>query len=261
MQPDWEYVKKTTLWHYEELLKKLKFVTAYPVIWSAYNHDMPRAADFARCLFPDQNITTGEYPSRILETIMHLELAGVRDWGDLLERAASREDCSAFVAENKLIFEEFIDLLNYLLRWGFPFETASREILDPSDPQAMAYYEVLKRHKLMTSFDILEQGHAPEGRRVLAEQTSLPLDFVNVLTHRADIVRLPYVRRKTLLPVCGAGYDTLAKIAAADIEKMQSDMDAYFRRTRGKSWENYRAVIDLKGMIAWARALPVIMEG
>ena len=75
------------------------------------------------------------------------------------------------------------------------------------------------------------------------------------------MVRLPYVRRKTLLPVCGAGYDTLAKIAAADPARMEADMDAYFRGMRGKSWENYQAVIDLKGMVAWARALPVIMEG
>ena len=30
MQPDWEYVKRTTLWHYEDLLKKLNFVTGLP---------------------------------------------------------------------------------------------------------------------------------------------------------------------------------------------------------------------------------------
>ena len=261
MQPEWDYVKKTTLWHYEELLKKLRIVTAYPVIWSAYNHDMPRAADFARRLFPDHDMAAGEYPARILDTILHLERAGIRDWGDLLERAATREDCSAFVAENAILFQEFIDVLHYLLRWALPFQTASRQILDPSDPQEMACYHVLKRHQLMTSFDILEQGHTAEGRRLVAEQTGLPLDFVKVLAQRADIVRLPYVRRKTLLPVCGAGYDTLAGIAAADVEKMVSSMDAYFRRTEGKSWENYQAVIDLKGMVARARALPEIMEG
>ena len=54
MQPNWDYVKKTTLWHYEDLIKKLKAVAAYPVIWHAYNHDMTQADTFARRLFPDK---------------------------------------------------------------------------------------------------------------------------------------------------------------------------------------------------------------
>ena len=69
MQPDWDYVKKTTLWHYEDLLKKLNYVTAYPVIWRAYNHDMAQAAAYARRLFPDNNIAAAEYPALIIDTM------------------------------------------------------------------------------------------------------------------------------------------------------------------------------------------------
>lgn len=260
MQPDWEYVKKTTLWHYEDLLKKLSFVTGYPVLWRAYNHDMSRAADFARRLFPGSNIAVGDYPALVIATIGCLERSGISSWGDLLEMVATREDCAAFIADNNLEFEELMDVLNYLLRWGFPFQTASRELLDHDNPQEMGFYEKLKCHRLMYTFDILEQGHTAQGRRDLAEHTGLLPDFVTGLAHRADIARLPYVRRKTLLPLCGAGYDTLARIAAADPSRMEADLDTYFRRTQGKSWKNYQAVIDLKGMAAWARTLPVILE-
>ena len=108
-------------------------------------------------------LAAGEYPAHvILETIMPWNLPVCADWGDLLVRVATREDCTAFIADNNLEFEEFIDVLHYLLRWGFPFQTASRELLDHDDPQEMASYEVLKRHKLMTSFDILEQGYTTE---------------------------------------------------------------------------------------------------
>ena len=51
----------------------------------------------------------------------------------------------------------------------------------------------------------------------MVERTGYRSDFVTSLAHRADIARLPYVRRKTILPLCGAGYDTLAKIAAAEL--------------------------------------------
>jgi len=83
---------------------------------------------------------------------------------------------------------------------------------------------------------------------------------VNSLAHRADIARLPYVRRKTILPLCGAGYDTLAKIASADLDQMETDLESYFGRMQGKSWENYKAVIVVKILVTCARALPVIME-
>ena len=260
MKPNWDYVKKTTLWHYEDLIKKLSVVMAYPVIWRAYNHDMTQAAAFARRLFPDKNIKPWEFPAYLLSSFEHLKHAGISNWGNLFSKVSTRAECAAFVTEHNLNFEEFIDVLNYLLRWAFPFLTSSRELLEHESPQEMSYYDVLKKHKLMNSFDILEQGRTLAGRRALAKHTGLPLDFVAALAHRADIARLPYVRRKTILPVCGAGYDTLAKIAAADLHQMESDMDVYFQRTQDKPWKNYKAVIVLKGLVTGAQALPVIME-
>jgi hypothetical protein len=261
MQPNWDYVKKTTLWHYEDLIKKLKAVTAYPVIWQAYNQDMDRAAAFARGLFPDKNIEAGECPGGLLSMFERLKTAGISDWGDLLKKVPTRDECAAFVGENQLDFEEFINVLNYLLRWGFPFQTASRELLDQEILREMGFYAALKEHKLMNSFDILERGRTKAGGDALAKLTGLPLDLVTSLAHRADIARLPYVRRKTILPVCGAGYDTLAKIAAADMAQMEYAMETYFRRTQGKPWENYKAVIVLKLLVTCAKALPVIMDG
>jgi len=68
------------------------------------------------------------------------------------------------------------------------------------------------------------------------------------------------VRRKTIIPVCGAGYDTLKKIAAANLAQMETDLNAYVQRTRSKSWDNFKSVIILRGLVVGARALPVIIE-
>lgn len=251
MQPNWDYVKQITLWQYEDLIKKLEVIQAYPVLWQAYNYDMTQAAVFAQRLCPDRNFNT------IFE---RLKSAGINDWGDLLSRISTRAGCVTFVAEHHLNFEELVDLLQYLLRWAFPFETASRELLAHDDPQEMAYYGVLKMHQLKNSYDILQQGHTLAGRQALMERTGLPFDVVMCLVHRADIARLPFVRRKTILPVCGAGYDSLAKIAAADPAQMETDLDLYFRRTRGRPWENYKSVILVQGLVAGALVLPVIVQ-
>ena len=261
MQSNWDYVKKTTLWQYEELIKKLNAVTNYPAIWQAYNHDMPQAVAFARRLFAGSDLEAGEYPASIIRTIERLNAAGITNWGSVLAKIGDRAGCIGFITEHGLNFEEFIDVLNYLLRWGLPFQTATRELLLHDSLQEMTYYEVLKRHKFMNSFDLLEQGHSSAARRRMAELTSLPLGFITTVVHRADIARLPYVRRKTILAVCGAGYDSLAKIAAASIPQMEADMDSFFMRTQGKPWENYRSVIILKGLVTGAQALPVIVEG
>lgn len=260
LQPNWDYVKKTTLWHYDDLIIKLNFVRAYSVIWQAYNHDMNRAADFAQSLFPNKNIAAGEFPASVLHTFEHLKSIGISSWGNLLSKVTTKAECLEFLTTHKLDFKEFIDLLNYLLRWTFPFQTASRELLAHESPQEMSCYKILKQHKLMNSFDILEQGRTKTGRSALTKLTGLPQEFTNSLVHRADIARLPYVRRKTILPVCGAGYDTLAKIAAADLAQMETDMDAYFQRTQNKPGKNYKAVIVLKGLVTGAQALPVIIE-
>ncbi len=260
MDYPWDEVKKITLWQYEELIVKLNTVLAYPLIRQAYDHSMPQAMAFSRALFSDRDIAGGEFPAPILATFERLQSAGVCCWTDLLAKVATREALTGFIEQQRLAFEEVIQVLNYLLRWALPFYTASRELLDHADAQEMAYYAILKQHRIMCSFDLLEQGRTGADRQVLAQQTGLPKEFVSSLVQRADIARLPYVRRKTILPVCGAGYDSLAKIAAADLSKMEQDMEAYFQRTQGKSFADYKSVIILQGLITWARALPEILR-
>lgn len=260
MDFNWDHVKKITLWSFEDLIKKLTVLANYPIIWQAYNHNMTQAAEFARCLFTETGIGEGEFHASLLSLLDRLGAIGIHDWGHLLAGIHSRVECDAFIRQYNLDFEEFIELLNYLLRWAFPFETASRELLDLENPLEMTYYPILKEYKLRNSFDILEQGRSSPGRRLLVDQTGIPLDFVTRLVHRADIARLPYTRRKTILPLCAAGYDTLKKIVSANPAQMDSDMASSFARIQGKSWQDYKSVIVLKHLVTCARALPVIID-
>jgi hypothetical protein len=259
MDYPWDEVKKITLWYYEELIVKLNAVLAYPLIRQAYDHSMPQAVEFGRALFPNSDIAGGEFPAPILATFERLQAAGVCCWSDLLAKVATRESLIGFIEQHNLTFEEMIQVLNYLLRWALPFYTAARELLDHEDAQEMANYAILKQHRLMCSFDLLAQGRSGIDRQALAQQTGLPQEFVSALVQRADIARLPYVRRKTILPVYGAGYDSLAKIAAADLSKMEQDLEAYFQRTQGKSFADYKSVIILRGLVIGAKALPEIL--
>ncbi len=67
------------------------------------------------------------------------------------------------------------------------------------------------------------------------------------------------MRGKTVRHLCGGGYDTLDKIASADLGEMEQAMGAYYR-TLGKSLADFRAVIPLGWMIGGARILPRVIE-
>ena len=52
MDPNWDYVKKITLWSYEDLIKKLTVLVNYLVLWQAYNHNMTQAASMPAACSP-----------------------------------------------------------------------------------------------------------------------------------------------------------------------------------------------------------------
>src|SRR5574338_1531556 len=108
MPADWGYVKRSSLWHYEALVKKLRVLPAYPVLWQAYNHNMEQAAEFARRLLRDGVLSAGRDLPALLETMGRLRDIGVRDWGDLLSRVSTRQGFLDFVTQNRLGFKEVI---------------------------------------------------------------------------------------------------------------------------------------------------------
>jgi hypothetical protein len=67
------------------------------------------------------------------------------------------------------------------------------------------------------------------------------------------------VRGKTVNHLCGGGYNTLEKIANADLEIMDKDMDAYYQ-TLGKNLVDFQSVILLPWIIGGAQILPRVME-
>ena len=59
MQPDWEQVKKLTLWSYEELIRKLQDMLVYPFVQEHYNHTMDQALVYAQQVRENYLLKTG----------------------------------------------------------------------------------------------------------------------------------------------------------------------------------------------------------
>jgi hypothetical protein len=261
MDIDWEQVKKITLWNYDEFVKKLLKTLAYGFVLEHYNHTMDEAGDYAEKVQEGylQGRSEPAIAERMLSNFQRLESLQVRTYLDLVQRVQSREKCERFLEDTGFEFNELIETLNYLFRWVLPFMAPLREFIDLNIETDMAYFEILKEQKLGSNLDVLEQGRTQEGRNRLSQATGIPDGFITELVHKADISRLAYVRGKTVLHLCGGGYNTLDKIARAEVGEMEKAMEAYYR-TLGKSLADFMAVIPLAWMVGGARILPVVVE-
>jgi len=255
-------VKKQTLWSYEDLIGKLRQVLAYDFVREHYDHSMRQAARYAGQVQKGylQNKSDTTLCDGMIARFKRLDTCRVKSYGDLIRQVETREQCAAFLRRTGIGFDDLIQTLNYLFRWVLPFAIPVRELMDMDDETQKAYLTILKQHKLSLNLDLLEQGRTRAGRTRLARATGIPAPVILALVHRADISCLAYVRGKTIRHLCGGGYDTLDKIAGADVEQMEEDMEAYYG-TLGKSLADFKSVIPLPWMIGGARVLPRVVRG
>jgi len=260
MDIDWSQVKKRTLWHYEDLIKKLLEVLDYGFVQEHYNHTMPEAATFTEQI-QQGYVVNGKEATFIGEISAHLQrldAVGVRNYLDLVQKVRSKAKCEAFLEETEVSFDALIQVLGYLLRWVLPFRIPVKELVDSITETDKMQLAILKQHKVRSNLDVLERFRKKENRKTFPGETGVTEKFILELVHRADISRLAYVRGKTIKHLCGGGYDTLDKIAKADIKKMEVDMTAYYA-TLGKSFLDFKTVIPLDWMIGGARILPKVV--
>lgn len=263
MEIDWDGVKKQTLWRYEDLIGKLLDVLAYGFVQEHYNHAMAQAQEYAERIRQGYLQDQGDMAAYVDGMAAHLrDLEGrwAGTYSELVRAVATRPACVVFLEETGFGFDALIQILNYLLRWVLPFQTPLREFVDVGSEGVSGYLAALRKQGMRSNLDLLEVGRTEVGRAGLASATGIPAAWVLALVHRVDISRLAYVRGKTVKHLCGGGYDTLAKIAAADAAEMEAAMGAYYR-TLGKTPADFRAVIPLAWMIGGARILPRVVEG
>jgi hypothetical protein len=262
MNIDWSRVKKQTLWSYEDLIAKLQGVLSYGFVQEHYHHTMKQAQGYARQIRRGYLQDHGDkvaFIDKMVANLERLESLRIGTYPELVEQVATRELCEAFLQRTHFDFDALIQTLNYLMRWVLPFKTPAREFIHVDQPEELKYLEALKKRSIGSNLDLLEVGRTKAGRDLLAKKTAIPLVYVTSLVHKADISRLAYVRGKTVEHLCGGGYDTLEKIAAASLSDMEATMDIYYK-SLGKSLADFKLVIPLSWMIGGAQVLPRVVK-
>ncbi|MFW9907008.1 MAG: DUF4332 domain-containing protein [Candidatus Thorarchaeota archaeon] len=257
MGVEWNRVKEITLWQYDELIDKMLEVLSYGFVQKEYDIKLSKTRKLAGALLTRDDEKYGKYCERILGIIRQVEVFGIRNISELVETIRDQTECVNFTEFSNVSFEDLIVLLNCFMRWILPFPRPIRDFIDSDDEEQLEFISRLRDRGIRNNLDMLEQCRTPEKRNEIAVLDEIPLDFIVGLSQRADIARLPYVRGKTVLILTDAGYDTLDKIANANIEEMVSDLEATLN---GKGKKFSRSFIDPEGAISQARVLPRVLE-
>jgi hypothetical protein len=261
MKIDWAQVKKKTLWHYEDLVKHIFDVLDYGFVQEYYNHTMAEAVTYSERIRQGylQNGKEAAFIGEITEHFRKLDDLGVSNYLELVRRVNTKAVCEAFLRETGFGFDALIQVLNYLFRWVLPFKCPVKELVDTIAGTDKTYMAILKKHKIRSNLDVLENYRTKMSRAIFSRETGVAEAFILELVHRADISRLAYVRGKTIKHLCGGGYNTLRKIAEADMKKMKADMTAYYA-VIGKSFSDFKAVIPLDWMVGGAGVIPPVVK-
>jgi hypothetical protein len=261
MKIDWAQVKKKTLWQYEDLIKKMLIVLNYGFVQENYSHTMPEATAYSERIRRNylQNGKEPTFISEITEHFKRLDNLGIKNYLDLVQQVDTKGKCQKFLEKTGFRFDALVQVLGYLFRWVLPFKCPIKELLDTISKTDITYVEILKRYRIRFNLDVLEDYRTKASRAKFSRETGVAEESLLELVHRADISRIAYVRGKTIKHLCGGGYNTLNKLADADIKKMEADMTEYYA-TIGKSFSDFKTVIPLDWMIGGANTLPRLVE-
>ena len=254
---DWNKVKEWTLWHYDDLIKRMSKVFEYTFVQEHYNHNMKEAEIYATGLLTFGDGKYKEYLEKITTSLRYFDRVGIHNYIELIESIGTKEQCEDFLFRTKIPFRELIRFINYMFRWVLPFNAPVRELLDIGNEIQLGYARKLKEQGIKNNLDVLEHGRTQAARAAISIQTGIPEAFLLELVNKADISRLPYIRGKTVNTIYNAGYDNLLKLAEANMDQLVHDLTVYLRSVDVKFSKSF---IETEGAIAQAKVLPILVE-
>ncbi len=242
---------------YEAIIQGLHQSLAYGFVVANYNHDMKGAEEFAKKLLGnDPKKRYGAYLEKLVGVFKHLDTLGVKDYLGLISRVETREKFEKFFEKSGLEIVDIIRTLRFLLNWVLPQKIYLTEIVDKDDPAQMVTVMALRGAGVKFNLDALEKGMTKKGREKLAKEANVAPELVLNLVNRADFTRMPWTRGSTVKNYFNSGWDSMEKLAKADLKELTADVSVYMKSVCKK----LNNAIELDSGIENAKVFPMIVE-
>ena len=94
-------------------------------------------------------------------------------------------------------------------------------------PEYTEAIKALGKSRIRMASELLKQGAAPQGRKILAAQTGLPEQTLLKMVHCCDLCRMTGMSGQALRRSVGMGFDTLAKFKAATPQDVRDTLQRF----------------------------------
>jgi hypothetical protein len=226
---NWDEVQKAIYptKNYEEICQRLNSSFSYRFVCDAYNFHMPKLEDYTEQLLGgDARGRYSVYKSTLKNIIAKLPREGVGNVLGLIKKTSSKPNLESLVSQSGIPAIEIATVLKYLLYWVIPGE----KYLSGLVRGELYLHEAIRNlHEIGIRYnlELLQDGLTSSARNILAVKCQMPVTTLTDLVHRADFSRLPWASKATISNIIGAGYSSLAKLAAANPQQLIEDFFHY----------------------------------
>ncbi|NPD87391.1 MAG: DUF4332 domain-containing protein [Asgard group archaeon] len=230
MDIKWEEVEKLVkpTKNFETLIENILAVIQYNFVKDHYNLNMLEMQNYTtKLLGCDPKQRYQNYLENLNITYKKLETMKIKSISEFVSAVDTKEKFELFVKENEFSLEEIIRVLKYLFNWYYPTKSYLRELVEKEDKKHLEYIAILRKNGIRFTLDILDQGYTENMRSNLEKETGIPKAFISDIVNKADFTRMPYIRGKTVKHYFAIGYNTLEKLAKADLSELDDKMKYY----------------------------------
>jgi hypothetical protein len=196
----------------------------------------------------------------LAEIVAQIQANGIQNLYPFLDRVNTRLKAENFLGISWIQQTSFMDWVDYLKQWWFPFPATIRQLVDEDgDPLLESVLNQLKAAKIANSLTLLEAAAEPPDRSKLAQQLNIPETVLLDLVNRADVSRLPYTSGGAVKRLWVMDYRSLAAIRAADPQDYAVRIEAYFNAGgKGTTFDAKLPIIE--GFLQDARHAPEVVS-
>jgi len=147
---------------------------------------------------------------------------GVERLSDLADQVLTRDRAREFMARSGVALEDLKAALEDMDKFILPTQKSMRLLIPKGDKRLNRHVDKLAKHTLGNNLALLDAGRTDADRAKLSRLTGVPKADLLALLHRADMGRQHCIA-SMVDNHYGAGYDTMEKFRAADIEQAKAD--------------------------------------
>jgi hypothetical protein len=260
MKVDWEEVEKLVKpsTSFDVLIKDILTVLEYDFVKEFYDMDMQSLKEYTEKLLGcDSRERYLNYIANLNTIFSKLNELNVENVVTFIKLIESKVKFIDFYKKSNIEPAGLIRVLKYMFNWFLPSKTYLRELIAKENQKQIEYVKTLREFGIRFTLDILEKCKSKEMRNKIAKETRVPEIFISELVNRADFTRMPYIRGKTIIHYFSIGYNSLEKLANADLKQLEKEMRDYLEKQGVKL---SRSFIELDSGIEISKILPKIVE-